>query len=188
MAIGVVVLLVVASVAAPTSAAEIEPVDRVLIITLPEVAWADLAAADLPALDAFIAEAGLANLATRIGRKPATLADAYLTMGAGRAPRQRIPARCSRSTSSTATRPRGRCSRAVSGGNPRATSYTSTSRRCGGRTRTPTTTPTPGALGDVLAESDVERSVIANADLGVDLDPHAPLPAPGGNGADGIGR
>ena len=43
----------------------------------------------------------------------------------------------------------------------RATSYTSTSRRSiGSNDVTPTTAPTPGALGDVLADHDVERSVI----------------------------
>jgi len=180
VAIAVVVLLVVASVAAPTSAAEIAPVERVLIITLPEVAWADLTAADLPALDAFIAEAGLANLATRIGRKPATLADAYLTMGSGtRATTMDLgsvfevdeqygdAAAGSVFARRTGREPAGDLVHLDIAAVRRTNAHADYD-------------ADPGALGDVLAQSDVERSVIANADLGVDLDPTLRFRRPAG--------
>lgn len=58
-------------------------VDRVLIVSLPGVDWADVRGADLPNLDRFVRSAAIADISTRIGRRPANLADAYLSLGAG---------------------------------------------------------------------------------------------------------
>jgi hypothetical protein len=58
-------------------------VDRVLIVSLPGVDWADVRGADLPHLDRFVRRAAIADMSTRVGRRPADLADAYLSMGAG---------------------------------------------------------------------------------------------------------
>lgn len=60
-----------------------EPVERVLLVSLPGVGWADVEAGDLPNLEAFASEAAVGQLATRVGRRGASLTDAYLTLGAG---------------------------------------------------------------------------------------------------------
>jgi hypothetical protein len=59
------------------------PVDRVLVVTLPSVGWADVQGADLPHLDRFLEGAAIGDLSTRIGRNDAGTTDAYLTLGAG---------------------------------------------------------------------------------------------------------
>lgn len=59
------------------------PGDRVLIVSLPGVGWADVEAHDLPNLEALAAEAAVGQLATRVGRRGASLTDAYLSLGAG---------------------------------------------------------------------------------------------------------
>lgn len=60
-----------------------EPVERVLIVSLPGVRWADMRANDLPNLEAFVETAAIGDLSTRIGRRPASTTDAYLSIGAG---------------------------------------------------------------------------------------------------------
>ena len=66
-----------------TERPEIPEADRVLVVAIPETSWADLEAAEIPHLDRFFEGAALANLSTRIGDERASLADAYLTIGAG---------------------------------------------------------------------------------------------------------
>lgn len=61
----------------------IEPVDRVLIVSLPGVGWEDVADGGLPNLEAFVETAAIADMSTRIGRQDAGITDAYLTLGAG---------------------------------------------------------------------------------------------------------
>ncbi len=59
------------------------PVEKVLIISLPAVAWEDLAEVELPNLDRLFVESGIADLSVR-GVTPETSAgDGYVTMGAG---------------------------------------------------------------------------------------------------------
>lgn len=60
-----------------------EPVDRVLIVSMPGVEWSDVQRGALPNLEAFSQEAAIADVSTRIGRRNATATDAYLTIGAG---------------------------------------------------------------------------------------------------------
>jgi hypothetical protein len=57
--------------------------DRVLIVSLPGVSWRDVEDADLPHLRSFLRTSAIADMSTRIGRRPATLTDAYLSLGAG---------------------------------------------------------------------------------------------------------
>jgi hypothetical protein len=78
-----VVLAGSAACGSPPPELEASPVDRVLVVSLPGVSWDDVAAADLEHLDAFVDDAAVADMATRIGRGPATATDAYLTLGAG---------------------------------------------------------------------------------------------------------
>lgn len=58
-------------------------VDRVLIVSLPGLDWERVNGAELPHLDAFVDDAAVGTLTTRIGRRAAGSTDAYLTIGAG---------------------------------------------------------------------------------------------------------
>ncbi|HET6663058.1 MAG TPA: hypothetical protein VFG94_02315 [Acidimicrobiales bacterium] len=60
-----------------------ERVDRVLVVSLPGVGWADVQDADLPNLEAFVEDAAVGDISTRIGRHDASTTEAYLTLGAG---------------------------------------------------------------------------------------------------------
>ena len=60
-----------------------EPVERVLVVSLPGLDWDQVRESDLPNLERFVEGAAVADLTTRIGRRSAGATDAYLTMGAG---------------------------------------------------------------------------------------------------------
>jgi hypothetical protein len=60
-----------------------ERVDRVLIVSLPGVGWADVQHAGLRNLEAFVEHAAVGDISTRIGRHDASTTEAYLTLGAG---------------------------------------------------------------------------------------------------------
>lgn len=60
-----------------------EPVERVLVVSLPGLDWDQVRESDLPNLERFVDGAAVADLTTRIGRRSAGATDAYLTMGAG---------------------------------------------------------------------------------------------------------
>lgn len=53
------------------------------MVSLPGISWEMVEHADLPNLDQFVANAAIGDLSTRIGRRNATITDAYLTIGAG---------------------------------------------------------------------------------------------------------
>src|SRR3546814_1455384 len=76
-----VLLVVVGGCASPEPVGE-PPVRRVLVVSLPGVSWAEVQEADLPNLDAFVEEAAIGDISTRIGRRRASITDAYLTNGA----------------------------------------------------------------------------------------------------------
>ena len=58
------------------------PVDRVLVFSLPGVAWDDVQRYDMPNLEAFVDDAAIGDVSTRIGRVAARTTDAYLSMRA----------------------------------------------------------------------------------------------------------
>lgn len=58
-------------------------VDRVLLVSIPAVSWADIRAAGLPNLDRLFAESALADLATRSVRQRTGPGDGYAALGAG---------------------------------------------------------------------------------------------------------
>jgi hypothetical protein len=79
-------LMVCASalVAAPPAAeAKQPPVDRVLVLSVPHVAWSDLGRGDTPHLDALLDESAIANLAVRGVRRRTTPGEGYATISAG---------------------------------------------------------------------------------------------------------
>lgn len=63
---------------APTQVA-----DRLVIVSVPGVSWADVVDGAMPSLASLATDGATANLATRIGRSEGTTEAAYLTMGAG---------------------------------------------------------------------------------------------------------
>ena len=74
LAAGVGVVLALAGVAPAPAAAEVSPetrvAERVLVVAIPEVSWADLADADLPAIDRFAATAALGQRRDADGTAP----------------------------------------------------------------------------------------------------------------------
>ena len=60
-----------------------EAVDRVLIVSLPGVGWSDVRDAHMPNLAAFVEDAAVGDVSTRIGRHDASTTEAYLTLSAG---------------------------------------------------------------------------------------------------------
>lgn len=80
----VCLLVAMGALAAPGPAgADGTAVERVLVLSLPRISWAELAEGDTPALDALLADAGVADLSTRAVRRGTRLGDAYVTIGAG---------------------------------------------------------------------------------------------------------
>ncbi len=59
------------------------PVDRVLIVAMPGVGWADVRDESMPNLAAFVGDAAIGDVSTRIGRHDASTTEAYLTLSAG---------------------------------------------------------------------------------------------------------
>jgi hypothetical protein len=81
---GVALLVLVSGCGAPAGAdLSAEPVDRVLVVSLPGVAWADVEDAGLPHLEDFLQHAAIGDISTRIRLDDASSTDAYLTLGAG---------------------------------------------------------------------------------------------------------
>jgi hypothetical protein len=67
----------------PEEVAAGEPVDRVLVVTLPGVSWDDVDAGHLPTLESLADGAAIGHVSTRVGRQPTDDISAYLTIGAG---------------------------------------------------------------------------------------------------------
>jgi hypothetical protein len=166
----ILLLVVVAAVAAGGCRSEDpvdaeQPVDRVLVVSLPGVTWEAARAADLPALDAFVRHAAVGDLATRIGRRPASTTDAYLTIGAGTravAPVVDVAVALDPDELYGGLASREILDRRL-GGVPDGIAYLA----AGAAVDANDTSPygaTVGLLGDELAAAGVERAVIANAD------------------------
>jgi hypothetical protein len=66
-----------------TASSSTEPSPRLLVVSIPGVTWADVQDHDLPNLEAFFADAALADLAPRGVRPRSGPGDAYLTISAG---------------------------------------------------------------------------------------------------------
>jgi hypothetical protein len=74
------------SPAAPAGAGDLDvdrPVERLVIVTLPGVSWAEARRGDMPVLDALVRESAVGVMSSQIGRAPASTTAAYLTLGAG---------------------------------------------------------------------------------------------------------
>ncbi|MET0727913.1 MAG: hypothetical protein ABWZ76_06400 [Acidimicrobiales bacterium] len=142
-----------------------EPVQRVLIVSLPGVSWDDLRTHDLPHLEALVGEAAIGDIATRIGRQRASTTDAYLSIGAGTrslAPRMDVAVALDPGETYAGVRTADVLERRL-GRVPDGLAYLAVGAAIdlnergsfGGQ---------PGRLGDLLDDAGVARAVIANAD------------------------
>lgn len=157
-----------AAAAVPAAAApggSCQPACRVLIISIPAVSWADIAAARLPHLDALLAQSAIAGLATRSVRQRTSPGDGYAALGAGtRAVAAGMPGQNlqpdEKYGDGTAAEVFRRRTGMPLGDNIGALSISSINDANDGL-------PYDGAagtLGKTLTESSVGRAVIANAD------------------------
>lgn len=164
-AIALTVLLAAAGACESSQIRQTQPAERVLIVSMPGVGWADVRADALPRLEAFTEQAAIGSLSTRIGRRVASTTDAYLTMGAGTralAPTVDVAVALDPDESyggiSTADVLRRRLGRV-----PAGVAYLAVG---AARLRNETSGfgADPGRLGGLLAAADIDRAVIANAD------------------------
>jgi hypothetical protein len=127
-------------------AATPQRVKRVLVVTLPGVTWADVAAAEVPHLRALVAGSALANASLPVFHRSTSVAEGYATIGAGALTNahRRLAARARPAKGGGALSPAAPVLVAL---NER--------RRRGAEV---------GAMGDALARAGVGRVVVANAD------------------------
>ncbi|HZB71415.1 MAG TPA: hypothetical protein VE395_04725 [Acidimicrobiales bacterium] len=78
-----VVALLLAASWAPAAGAQEQPVDRVLVLSLPTVTWGDLEEADVPALAGLLERSAVGDLSTRSVVRSTSSGDGYTTVGAG---------------------------------------------------------------------------------------------------------
>ncbi|MGK2947690.1 MAG: hypothetical protein ACSLFP_03890 [Acidimicrobiales bacterium] len=164
----VVVVLVVGVVAVPRPDGRVpvsEPVDRLLVVSMPGVSWADVESGRLPQLRRFVSSAAIGDISTRIGRRRASTTDAYLTMGAGTrslAPDVEVAVALDPDETYGGVRTADILQRRL-GEVPDGVAYLAA-----GAARDVNENSlfggVPGRLGDLLAEAGIERAVVANAD------------------------
>ena len=141
-------------------------VDRVLIISVPTLAWEDLEGDEAPNLNALLDAAGIADLSTRVVERATGRGDAYATLGAG----GRARARDSDSGEAFEVgEPYGTEDAAEvfarrTGEEPEDGLFVMSVAGIRDRNRSPVFDTEVGALGDSLAAAGVDRAVIANAD------------------------
>ncbi len=153
---------------AGTAFASERRVDRVLVISLPAVTWADLRAVQPPNLDRLLDASAIADLSTRAVRKRTDAGDGYMTVGAG-----------ARAIAPAEGAGLGFGVEDPYGADPAGLVYQRrTGRRPGDGLVDLSVEPAVdannkllydakvGALGNALAHAGVERAVVANADRG----------------------
>jgi len=152
---------------APTAAAE-RPVDRVLILSLPTLSWADLQGAHVPHLRHLLDGSAVASLSVRSVHRATTAGDAYATIGAG----QRAtglpgldglafdPGEAHAGGPATDAFVRGQ------GAPPGPGPFVLAAGRLRAGNASGPYEASVGALGRALAGAGIDRAVAANADLG----------------------
>ncbi|MGH9228175.1 MAG: hypothetical protein ACRD07_05470 [Acidimicrobiales bacterium] len=161
----IVVLASLAGCGAGGGDASPEPVDRVLVVSLPGVGWADVEDADLPNLEAFVEDAAIGALSTRIGRHDASTTEAYLTLGAGTraiAPRVDVAVAVDRDETYGGV-PTAEILERRLGYVPAGIAYLGMGAAVDANDNSAFGAEV-GTLGDALSDAGVDRAVIANAD------------------------
>jgi hypothetical protein len=139
--------------------------ERVLVISMPGVGWADVEDGRLPTLRTLAGDAAIGALSTRIGRRGASTTDAYLSMGAGTralAPRVDVAVALDPDETYGGVRTEDILRRRL-GRVPSGVAYLAVGAALD-RNEASSFGAEPGRLGDLLAEAGVSRAVIANAD------------------------
>ena len=170
-------LVAVATGCSDDRVTEPEPVQRVLIVTMPGVTWSDVTAEDTPNLEALVDHAAIGDISTRIGGFRPSNTAAYLTLGAGT--RAVVPG----INTGAALNPgetlggvpaselvQRRLGRAVDG-----IAYIPVGAAVDANASSPFGAE-PGLLGDELEAAGVHRAVIANADAAEGFPVDQPLP------------
>ena len=141
------------------------PVERVLLVALPGVSWEDVEDQELPVLEAFIEDAAVGDLSTRIGRRGASTTDAYLTIGAGtRAVEPSTDAAVALDPDELyGGVPAAEILRRRLGEVPEGIAYLAAG-AAADVNEASSFGAEPGRLGDLLDEASVSRGVVANAD------------------------
>ncbi len=140
-------------------------VERVLVVSLPGVAWTDVQRGSLPSLRTFVGEAAIGDVSTRIGKRRASSTDAYLTIGAGTralAPRVDVAVALDPDEVYAGVRTADILERRL-GEVPTGIAYLPVGAAIDVNDRS-VYGAEPGLLGDELAAGGVDRAVIANAD------------------------
>lgn len=140
-------------------------VDRVLVVSMPGVAWVDVRTGALPELAALADQSAVGDLSTRIGRRGASTTDAYLSIGAGTraiAPRVDVAVALDPDESYGGVRTEEILQRRL-GRVPAGVAYLPVGAAID-RNSSSGFGAQPGRLGDLLAAAGVARAVIANAD------------------------
>lgn len=140
-------------------------VERVLVVSLPGVAWADVRDGRLPTLAGLVDEAAVADLSTRIGRRGASTTDAYLSIGAGTravAPNVDVAVALDPDETYGGLRTEDILRRRL-GRVPSGVAYLPVGAAID-RNQASRFGAEPGRLGDLLAAAGVRRAVVANAD------------------------
>ncbi len=150
---------------------------RVLVVTVPGLTWKDVQDAELPNLEGLLADSAVANVATRVTRVVAEPGEAYLTLGAG-----------TRAVASKEVA--GLVFQGDEGFGP-GSAAEEHARQHGATTDAEVVSlawailadendeaefgGSIGALGEALADADVQRGVVANADGADPLVPGEPI-------------
>ncbi|MFZ6002672.1 MAG: hypothetical protein ACOYXM_01940 [Actinomycetota bacterium] len=142
-----------------------QPVDRVLIVSMPGVSWDDVRSGSLPNLERFTSDAAVGGLSTRIGLRRASTTDAYLSISAGtRSTAPTVDVAVALDSEETyAGVPAADILHRRLGRVPSGVAYLAVGAAIERNEQGPFGGE-PGRLGDLLAGAGVHRAVIANAD------------------------
>jgi hypothetical protein len=141
-------------------------VEHLLIVSVPGVSWDDVEAGHLPNLAAIADDAAIGLLATRVGRREATLESAYLTIGSGTravAPREG-PGVALEPGEQYHGEPALDVLQRRLGSTPAGLAYLAIGSARDANERSSFGAEV-GTIGDALADAGVARAVVANADL-----------------------
>ncbi|HWJ64945.1 MAG TPA: hypothetical protein VNS19_23450, partial [Acidimicrobiales bacterium] len=153
------------------------PVRRVLIVTVPGLTWSDVSPETTPNLQSLVDRSAIGDVSTRIGTFRQSTTAAYLTLGAGT--RSVVPDL----DTGVALNPgevhggvaASELVRRRTGGAVEGIAYIPVGATMEANADSPFASE-PGTLGQALADADIRRAVIANADAAEGFPSDAPPP------------